>query len=58
MTIVIWSPRLEKNIGYIWVPIELSDPGSVLDVATLQGTVKARTASLPFFDPKKLVPKS
>ncbi len=58
VTIVIWSPRLEKNIGYVWVPIELSDPGSVLDVETLQGTVKARTASLPFFDPKKVVPKS
>ncbi len=58
VTIVVWSPRLEKNIGYVWVPIELSDPETVLDVETLQGTVKARTASLPFFDPKKVVPKS
>ena len=57
VTVVIWSPRLEKNIGYVWVPIELADPGTVLDVETSQGTVKARIASLPFLDPKKVVPK-
>ena len=57
VTVVIWSPRLEKNIGYVWVPIELAEPGTVLDVETLQGTVKARTAALPFLDPKKDVPK-
>ncbi len=58
VTITIWSPRLESNIGYVWVPIELSDPGNVLDVETGDGTVKGRTASLPFVDPKKIVPNS
>ena len=57
VTIAIWSPRLEKNIGYVWVPIELAEPGTVLDVETPQGTVKGRTAALPFLDPKKDVPK-
>ncbi len=32
VTDAIWSPRLEKNIGYVWVPIQLSEPGSELDV--------------------------
>jgi glycine cleavage system aminomethyltransferase T len=58
VTITIWSPRLERNIGYVWVPIELSDPGNVLDVETDDGTVKGRTASLPFVAPKKIVPSS
>ena len=27
VTDLIWSPRLEKNIGYVWLPIELSGAG-------------------------------
>ena len=26
LTDLIWSPRLERNIGYVWVPIELGCP--------------------------------
>ncbi len=58
VTVVIWSSRLEKNIGYVWVPIDLAEPGTVLDVETPRGRVKARIASLPFLDPNKAVPKS
>ncbi len=58
VTIAIWSPRLENNIGYVWVPIELAEPGTALDVETPQGKVKARIATLPFLDPNKAVPKS
>ena len=58
VTITVWSPRLEKNIGYVWLPIELSGPGTALDVETPEGTVKGRTASLPFLDPKKRIPGS
>ena len=28
VTDLIWSPRLEKNIGYVWVPIGLAGPGN------------------------------
>ena len=28
VTDLIWSPRLEKNIGYVWVPIELAGAGN------------------------------
>ena len=47
---------LEKNIGFVWVPIELAAPGNVLDVDTLSGMVQGHTSGLPFFDPKKEVP--
>ena len=32
MTDLIWSPRLEKNIGYVWVPIGLAEPGTALEI--------------------------
>ncbi len=58
VTIAIWSPRLEKNIGYVWLPIELSGPDTALEVDTPDGRVSARTVPLPFIDPKKDVPKT
>ncbi len=54
----VWSPRLEKNIGYVWVPAGLAAPDTALEVATPRGMVEGRTAALPFFDPKKDPPKS
>jgi len=56
VTDAVWSPGLRKNIGYVWVPIELSDPGTDLDVETPDGFVKGRTATIPFVDPRKEVP--
>ena len=57
MTSIVWSPRLEKNIGYVWVPIELAASGNVLDIDSLAGMVQGKTAALPFYDPKKDVPR-
>ncbi len=57
VTLAVWSPRLEKNIGYVWVPIELAEPGTVLEVEAPDGArIDAQTASLPFYDPKKKIP--
>jgi aminomethyltransferase len=54
VTDAIWSPGLERNIGYVWVPIELSQPGAVLDVETEEGDrLVGRTAAIPFVDPRK-----
>jgi glycine cleavage system aminomethyltransferase T len=54
MTDAIWSPGLAKNIGYVWVPVELSAPGTALDVETEDGEhLVGRTASIPFVDPRK-----
>jgi glycine cleavage system aminomethyltransferase T len=53
-----WSPRLEKNIGYGWVPIQLENPGSELEADTPRGRVSVTVAPLPFLDPDKDVPKA
>jgi aminomethyltransferase len=56
VTDACWSPRLERNIGYVWVPIELAEPGNRLDVEADDGMLIGRTASIPFIDPQKKVP--
>ena len=53
VTDACWSPRLEKNIGYVWVPTELSEPGNAIDVESETGTMRGRTAIIPFVDPRK-----
>jgi aminomethyltransferase len=56
VTEAVWSPRLERNIGYVWVPIELAVPGVKLDVESQHGSLIGTTAAIPFVDPKKQVP--
>jgi glycine cleavage system aminomethyltransferase T len=56
VTDAIWSPRLKKNIGYAWVPIELATPGTELTVDSPQGSTTARVVTLPFLDPSKKIP--
>ena len=52
------SFRLEKNIGYAWVPAELAEPGTELELQSPNGQVPAVTAALPFLDPGKDIPKA
>jgi aminomethyltransferase len=56
VTDAVWSPGLRKNIGYVWVPVELSQPGTELDVESEQGALTGRTAAIPFVDPRKEIP--
>jgi aminomethyltransferase len=56
VTETVWSPRLKKNIGYVWVPTELSEPGTKLDVESQHGPLVGTTAAIPFVDPTKQVP--
>jgi aminomethyltransferase len=59
VTDLIWSPRLEKNIGYVWVPIELAGPGNRLEIQGAHGDAATGvTAAIPFIDPKKQIPSS
>jgi aminomethyltransferase len=51
------SFRLDKNIGYAWVPVGLAEPGTAIEVVSPDGPVAAVTAALPFWDPNKDVPK-
>ena len=57
VTDLVWSPRLERSIGYVWVPIELADPGNDLEIEWKSGErTAAKTAAIPFIDPRKAVP--
>ncbi len=58
VTSAIYSPRLENNIGYAWVPVELSQVGTELTVETPVGARGASVVSMPFVDPGKQIPKS
>jgi glycine cleavage system aminomethyltransferase T len=58
VTSAVYSPRLEKNIGFAWVPVELSEPGNTVTVETPEGAREAAVTSLPFVDPGKQIPKS
>ena len=58
VTSAIHSPRLEKNIGFAWVPSELAALGSSLRVATEWGDRRATVVEMPFVDPKKTIPVS
>jgi glycine cleavage system aminomethyltransferase T len=58
VTSAIYSPRLAANIGYAWLPIELSEPGLVVEAETEWGVRDATVTSMPFVDPQKKIPLS
>jgi len=58
VTSAIHSPRLGKNIGYCWLPTELTIRGRTVDVASEWGTRTAKVVALPFVDPLKRIPVS
>jgi aminomethyltransferase len=51
------SPRLDKNIGYAMVPIELAELGTELEVEVAGDPREATVVEMPFIDPKKEIPK-
>jgi glycine cleavage system aminomethyltransferase T len=53
-----WSPRLERNIGYAWVPATHMAVGTPLALRASGGPRTATVAELPFVDPTKEIPKS
>jgi len=58
VTSALWSPRLEKNIGYAWLPADESEPGETLTVTTEVGEREATVVVMPFVDPGKHIPRS
>ncbi len=58
VTSAIYSPRLEKNIGFAWVPSGLAELATSLDVASEWGARSATVVDMPFVDPKKTIPVS
>jgi glycine cleavage system aminomethyltransferase T len=57
LTSASYSPRLEFNMGYAWVPIELAATGRKLEVSSPDGAIAAQVVALPFWDANKDVPK-
>ena len=58
LTSASYSPRLDMNMGYAWVPIGLAAEGTELQIESPTDAVMATVAAVPFLDPKKDVPKS
>ena len=58
ITSALYSPRLERNIGYAWVPVALSEIGAELTVQTPFREAADRVVPKPFVDPSKEIPKS
>jgi glycine cleavage system aminomethyltransferase T len=58
VTSAIFSPRLERNIGYAWVPIDMIAVGMTLDVGSEWGSRTATVVPMPFVDPDKKIPVS
>jgi len=58
ITSAVYSPRLEKNIGYAMVPIGQAKLGTTLTAAVPHGDVNITVSEKPFIDPKKDIPKS
>ncbi len=58
VTSAVYSPRLDKNIGYAWVPLELAEDGTELEVASEWGDRGASVVPMPFWDPEKQIPVS
>jgi glycine cleavage system aminomethyltransferase T len=51
------SPRLEKNIGYAMLPMNLTEFGTEVDVETPAGRHRGVVAPKPAYDPTKEIPK-
>ncbi len=59
VTSAVYSPRLERNIGYAMLPAEHAALGTRLTVAPEDGSERAATVvRKPFIDPRKEIPKS
>jgi aminomethyltransferase len=52
----VWSPRLEKNIGWANVPAASTAPGSRLTVASPGGLRDAVVVEAPWFPAEKTIP--
>jgi glycine cleavage system aminomethyltransferase T len=56
VTSAIYSPRLRKNIGYGWLPLELAMTGMQVAVDSEWGQRVGVVVDMPFVDPEKRIP--
>lgn len=57
MTSAVYSPRLEKNVGYVMVGLDYIELGTTMTIVTINGPRKATVVDKPFTDPKKALAK-
>jgi glycine cleavage system aminomethyltransferase T len=50
VTVAVYSPRLEKTVGYVWVPSELAGLGTTLSLETPDGPQVATVVPKPFIE--------
>ena len=53
MTSWVYSPRLEKNIGFAMLPVAAATLGGALDIEAPEGARVARVVKRPFIDPER-----
>ena len=58
VTSAVHSPRLDKNVGYAFVPAQHAAEGTRFEVATSAGARAATVVPMPFFDPKRVAARS
>ncbi len=58
ITSAVYSPRLDRNIGYAMVPTAYAEIGTRLTVETPAGAAAATVVEKPFIDPAKEIPKA
>ncbi len=58
VTSAIYSPRLRKNIGFAWVPVEYAAIGTAIGVESEWGARNGVVVEMPFVDPNKHIPVS
>jgi aminomethyltransferase len=51
-----FSPRLKKNIGYAFIPIDYAKNDTEIEIRSPYANLKAKVVPLPFFDPRKRIP--
>ena len=57
VTSAVYSPRLERNIGFALLDIAYDTIGTELVVETPEGSRNLSVTSLPFIDPEKKIPR-
>jgi glycine cleavage system aminomethyltransferase T len=58
VTSAVHSPRLDKNIGYAFVPAQQAAEGTRFEVDTSAGGRLATVVPMPFFDPARVAARS
>jgi len=58
VTSAVHSPRLRKNIGYAYVPVEHAAEGTRVEVGTSSGPREGTVVKMPFFDPARVAARS